>query len=349
RTVDIPGVILSAAGLTTLALALIQGATWGWTSTKILALFAAAVVSFVAFAIVELRSANPLIDFGFFRRRNFTGAVLALFVIDFSFGALLFFLPSYFQEILDYSAVKAGVLLLPMTALMVVASVVGGRVAAKGDARTPIAIGLFLMGVGTFWISTMTTDTTFSTLWLPTLVAGWGVGFAITPLNLAAINSVSKEHTGSASGILVTLSGLGSTLGVAVTGGLFQQLLLNRTVSYAHDAGITITKAQASNLDGVLSGAPTGTATLQQVAGANSAALENAFREAYVSALGTSLKIAAVLLAAGIVVTIALMRKAAPADTGPTTPVPAPPTRPAPRLPRPAPAAAGGPVGYSPD
>jgi MFS transporter len=86
--------------------------------------------------IFEGRGRHPIVDFGFFRRRNFGGSTIVIFVLDFSFGALLFFLPLYFQEVLGYTPTQAGVLLLPLTGVMVVGSPLGGRMAVQVGAPT---------------------------------------------------------------------------------------------------------------------------------------------------------------------------------------------------------------------
>jgi EmrB/QacA subfamily drug resistance transporter len=331
RTVDVTGVVLSAAGLTALSLGLIQGPTWGWSSATVVGLLVGGALAFAAFGVAERRSRHPLIDFSFFRRRNFIGSTIVLFVIDFSFGALLFFLPTYFQEILGYSPTEAGALLLPLTGLMVIGSPLGGQVAARTGPRLPIVVGLGLMAGAIGWISTLSIDTGYGDLWLPTSIMGFGLGLALTPMNLAALNAVSRDHAGAASGILVTLSGLGATLGVAVTGALFQQLDTNRTVTLVGKAGVQVTTEQATQLEGVLSGASGATNTLNQIAGAQAPAVKNAVREAFVSALGTSFKLSAVVVAAGLLLALALMRKE-PAVDGPVAhPVLPPPTRPAPR------------------
>lgn len=331
RRVDIPGALLTASGLTALTLALIEGAEWGWGSAAIVGLLAGALILFAAFALVERRTANPLVDFDFFRRRNFTGATTTIFVIDFSFGALLFFLPAYFQEVLDYSPTETGVLLLPLTGLMVVASPLGGRFAERSGPRPPIVIGLAMMLVAILWISTLDLATTYSDLWIPTAIMGFGIGLALTPMNLAAMNAVSRDHAGAASGLLVTLSGLGATLGVAVTGAIFGELQTQRTIDLVGDAGVTIGRDGASELEGVLAGTPGAQHALDKIAGGDSASVEHAVREAFVSALGTSLKLSAALVLVGIVLAIALLRRSAPADAEPVdaltpsvTPRPAP-------------------------
>jgi EmrB/QacA subfamily drug resistance transporter len=332
RAVDVAGVALSAAALTALTLALIQGSGWGWGSAAVVSLLVGAVVLFAAFGLAERRSAHPLVDFSFFRHRNFAGSTVVIFVLDFSFGALLFFLPLYFQEILDYSPTEIGVLLLPLTGLMVVGSPLGGKVAARVGPRPPIVVGLALMTVAVYLISTVSLDTGYSQLWLPSAMMGFGVGFALTPMNLAAMNAISRDHAGAASGLLVTLSGLGATLGVAVTGAIFNELQTERTVSLSDDRGVSITRAQAQDLDGLLAGASGAQRSLDRIAGDRSGQVEEAVREAFVSSLGTSLKLSAALIAVGLLLTIALMRRTSPADAAPVPPVPGSPTpRPAPR------------------
>jgi hypothetical protein len=143
---------------------------------------------------------------------------------------------------------------------------------------------------------------------------GFGIGLALTPMNLAAMNAVSRDHAGAASGLLVTLSGLGATLGVAVTGAIFSELQTQRTIDLVGDGGTKIGRDQAQELEGVLAGTPGAKHTLDQLAGSDASAVEHAVREAFVSALGTSLKLSAALVLVGIVLAVALLRRSEPAD-----------------------------------
>lgn len=331
RRVDIPGALLIATSLTALTLALIQGASWGWSSAAIVGLLVASVVLFAVFIVLERRTANPLVDLSFFKRRNFAGATTTVFVIDFSFGALLFFLPEYFQDILGYTPTATGALLVPLTGLMVVASPLGGRIATRVGPRPPIVVGLTLMLIAIYWISTLSLATDYADLWAPTAIMGFGIGLALTPMNLAAMNAVSRHHAGSASGLLVTLSGLGATLGVAVTGAIFGELQTQRTVDLVKDAGVDVSRDQAMQLEGVLSGTPGAQQTLDHLSHGDTSQIEHAVREAFVSALGTSLKISAALVLVGIVLAVVLLRRSEPVDAEPidelvpsATPRPAP-------------------------
>lgn len=150
-------------------------------------------------------------------------------------------------------------------------------------------------------------------------------------MNLAAMNAVSRDHAGAAAGALVTLSGLGSTLGVAVTGAVFQEVQTQRTVSLVGEAGVKIGHGDAQQLIGVLGGSAGSEGTLERIAGGHAQAVETALREAFVSALGTSLKLSAVLIMFGIVLAAVLLRRSAPIDAAPSEqPVGSPTPRPAP-------------------
>jgi EmrB/QacA subfamily drug resistance transporter len=331
RRIDIGGALLSVSGLTALTLALIQGPTWGWGSVAIVGLLVASACLFVAFAVVERRAAQPVFNLAFFRHRNFAGATTSIFVIDFSFGALLFFLPLYFQEIAGYSAIETGVLLLPLTGLMVVASPLGGKVAARTGPRPPIVVGLALMAISIFWISAnLGVSTSYSELWLPTAILGFGIGLALTPMNLAAMNAVSRDHAGSAAGLLVTLSGLGATLGVAVTGALFNELQTEETVQKLSEGGLESSRDQAQQIaQSVLSGSSSGE-PLPSTFGGPDTTVE-AVQSAFVSALGTSLELSAFLVLVGVGLALVLLRRSEPADAaasdhpvGSATPRPAP-------------------------
>jgi MFS family permease len=216
---------------------------------------------------------------------------------------------------------------------MVIGSPLGGRIAARTGPRPPIVAGLALMAGAVFWISTVTLSTGYGELVVPSAMMGFGVGIALTPMNLAAMNAISRDHAGAASGLLVTLSGLGATLGVAVTGAIFNGLLASRTQSLSADAGVTVTRAQADQLDGVLSGTAGAQQTLKQIAGDRASEVEHAVREAFVSSLGTALKLSGVLVLIGLVLAIVLLRRTSADDARPTPPVVGAPTpRPAPRV-----------------
>ncbi len=153
RHVDMAGLGTLAGGLTALTLVLNEGEAWGWTSPKSIILFVSAGVLLVLFFVLEPRARNPLVDFGFFRKRNYLGGNAALLAVNFALAAVLFFIPLYMQEVLGYSVVRAGALLLPLSATLVIALPAGGPISTRLGPRIPIVLGLILTALGCYLLT----------------------------------------------------------------------------------------------------------------------------------------------------------------------------------------------------
>ena len=85
-------------------------------------------------------------------------------------------------------------------------------------------------------------------------MAGGGVGLALTPLNTAAMNAIRRIEHGAAAGVLVTMSGIGATFGVALSGSFFQSVQENKSEELLSKLGIGLTEAQEQTLSGLLAG-----------------------------------------------------------------------------------------------
>src|SRR5258705_19409 len=135
REVDFAGVALLTGTLTALILALVEGNSWGWGSTEIVALLLGAAVGLAAFVAVELRVKVPMVEFRFFSDRNFLGAVVVALIVSFSMLGVFFFLALYMQDILRYSPLEAGIRFLPSTLMIVGVAPVDGRLADRFGPR----------------------------------------------------------------------------------------------------------------------------------------------------------------------------------------------------------------------
>src|SRR6478735_4883304 len=102
---DLAGLLTLTGGLFALVLGLLRGADWGWSSGRVVGLFAAAAVLLVSFAFVELRRESPMLDIRLFRVPTFTGAQITAFAISSGMFAQFLFLPLYLESVLGYSAV----------------------------------------------------------------------------------------------------------------------------------------------------------------------------------------------------------------------------------------------------
>lgn len=313
RSFDGIGLVTSVGALAGLTLALNESpAEWSWGSTQTIVVLAGALVLAVGFVVRERRVPTPLVDLAMFARRNLTGAIIALFVLNFALGAVLFFLPIYLQELLDYDPLQTGLLLLPSSVGMVISMPIGGRLHDRIGPIAPIVGGMAISAVAMLLLSGIDEGTSYADLWLPLALLGLGVGAALTPLNLAALGAVSQRRHAAIGGILATIGGLGAMFGVAASGALFEALQLDRTVDEARDRGIAITRTVAEQLDGLLAGTPSATTTLESFPAAQQEPLREAARDAFLSALGTTMSLSFLIVVVGIALTLALIRRRPP-------------------------------------
>ncbi|MCB0870002.1 MAG: MFS transporter [Solirubrobacterales bacterium] len=222
RKVDYLGVGILTVSLTALVLALIEGNSWGWDSTAVLALIAVSIISLVTFVFTENRVTAPIIEFGLFKSRNFIGSVITAFIISFAMMGVFFFLALYMQNILGYTALEAGVRFLPTTLVIMVFSPISGRLADRIGPRWLIVTGMTLIALSLYLFSTIDNGSTFTDILPSFIILGAGIGLTMSPMSTAAMNAVPKTKAGVASGVLSMFRMVGGTFGVAALGALFQ-------------------------------------------------------------------------------------------------------------------------------
>jgi MFS family permease len=258
--------------------------------------------------MLERRLRDPLIDLAMFLRRNVTGASVVIFVLNFAFGAVLFFLPLFLEEQLGFGALKAGLLLLPLSAPLMVAMPLGGRLFERLGPTLPIVAGMALAGLAMLLLSNVSRSTQYAELWPPLALLGLGVGTALTPLNLAALNAMPIRSHGTVAAILAMLAGLGGTFGVALSGAVFEQLQTRDTVNAAASRGLHIMDGAARTLDGLMSGTPAATHALAGYPAGQHAALKAAVHQGFTTAFGGAMELSFGLVILGIVITFLLIR-----------------------------------------
>jgi EmrB/QacA subfamily drug resistance transporter len=222
RRVDYLGVVTVTGSLTALVLALIEGNAWGWSSPEIVALLVSSVVLMGAFVVIEARVRAPVVEFPLFASRNFVGTNLVAMIVTFAMLGQFFFMALYMQNILGYSALEAGVRFLPATLMIVAVAPLAGRLMDRIGARWPIAAGLVLVATSLYWLTTIDIATTYGDIWPSFVLMGLGMALVMSPMTAAAMNAVTTDKAGIASGILSMSRMVGGTLGVAVLGAIFQ-------------------------------------------------------------------------------------------------------------------------------
>jgi EmrB/QacA subfamily drug resistance transporter len=227
REVDYAGVAVLTGALTALVLALVEGNAWGWSSPEIVGLLAGAGFGLAAFVAIELRVRVPMVEFRFFSDRNFLGAVVVALIVSFAMLGVFFFLALYMQNILGYSPLEAGVRFLPSTLMIVGVAPVAGRLSDRFGARWLIAGGLMIVAASLYSFSGIAVDSTYLDLLPGFMLLGIGIALTMSPMTSAAMNAVAVEKAGIASGVLSMFRMVGGSLGVAVTGAIFQAAVGN--------------------------------------------------------------------------------------------------------------------------
>jgi EmrB/QacA subfamily drug resistance transporter len=222
KEVDFLGVGALTVGLTALVLALVEGNSWGWGSVQVVGLLAASILAFVAFVAIERRVKAPMVQFDLLSDRNFLGAVVVALIITFAMMGVFFFLALYMQNILHYSPLEAGVRFLPSTLMIVTIAPISGRMADRFGPRWLIAGGLLLVTASLVVFTGLKVDSGYIQLLPGFMLLGIGVAMTMSPMTSAAMNAVPVQKAGIASGVLSMFRMVGGSLGIAVTGAIFQ-------------------------------------------------------------------------------------------------------------------------------
>ncbi|WP_405742341.1 MFS transporter [Streptomyces sp. NBC_00028] len=216
--IDIPGTVLSVLAVGSLTYGLIEGGARGWTSPVILGSFAAAAILLAAFIAVEARRRAPMLPLRLFGQRLFTVSNTAMVVVGFALMGSSFFFSQFFVYVQGSSILRAGLQTLPMSLAMVVVSPYAGRLAARYGFRVVVTVGLALAGGGLVALGMVHADTGYGNVWWRLAVVGVGFALTLSPLTGAAIQAVSPQEGGLASGVSSTTRQIGAVLGVALLG-----------------------------------------------------------------------------------------------------------------------------------
>jgi EmrB/QacA subfamily drug resistance transporter len=219
---DVPGLLTWTTALFALVLGLFRGSDWGWSSGRIIGLFAAAAVLFAAFVAIELRSQAPMLDIRLFRVPTFTGAQITAFAMSSGMFAQFLFLPLYLESVLGYSAVKAGAIFLPLSLTSFVVAPIAGRLSTRIPVRILLGGGLAVIGLALLLMHGITLGSTWTTLLAGFIVGGIGIGLVNAPLASTSVSVVEPRRAGMASGINNTFRQVGIATGIAALGAIFQ-------------------------------------------------------------------------------------------------------------------------------
>jgi len=217
---DLPALVLVAAGVGALTWGLVQAGQDGWGSVQTITGLCAGAALIAAFVAWERRAAEPMIPLGLFRSASFSAAVATQFLMAAAIYSAAFLTSQYFQFALGDSPLGTGLRFLPWTATPMVIA--------------PIA-GLVMQAAGFAWIIYLAAHSSgYASYIAPLIIAGVGISMALPSVSAAGLNAVSPQSLGKAAGVMNTMQQFGAVFGIAIATTVF-----NANGSLASPAAIT--------------------------------------------------------------------------------------------------------------
>jgi EmrB/QacA subfamily drug resistance transporter len=214
---DVPGAALVTLGLVLLVLGITQGRQWGWSSASTIAVFVAAAVLLLGFALWERRQREPLVPFSIFRLQTLTAANAAGFIMGTALFSMFLMLTLYMQQVLGFSALETGFGYLAVAGTAVIWANVAAAAVNRIGVKPALILGMSLLTTGLLYFTQVSVDGSYwADLFPGFLILGVAIPFAFVPITIAALAGTKPQEAGLASGLINTSQQIGGALGIAL-------------------------------------------------------------------------------------------------------------------------------------
>jgi len=302
QRLDLVGSVLSVLGLGLVLWAVIEAPVHGWTSGEVLGTGAAGIATIAGFVGWEARSSHPMLKLRFFRQAGFSGAILSTATMMFALMGMLFVLTQFLQFHLGYSALQAGVRMLPAAGGIAVVAPFSAIVVGRLGTKLTIALGLAVVTGGLWWISGATVTTTYSEVLPGAIMIGVGAGLVMPAAVGSLMGTLPLEHTGVGSATNGAFLNVGGALGVAILGSIM-------STRYEHELSASaavhsLPTAVGQTAQGSLGAALQVAAHVGGTLGRDLAAAANA---AFMNGMSLALEIGAGVVLVGVLVALVVL------------------------------------------
>lgn len=212
------GAITLCASLLCLSLALTIGQDLGYGDGRIIGLFAGFVVFLAAFIAAELHTPQPMIDLRLFRNRQLGVNLVTCYIAFVAVAGSFILMPFYLENVLGFETHQVGLMLAVVPAGLGIMSPISGSLSDRLGTRTITVVGLAILFVGYYALSTLDGNTNVLGFLLRFAPIGVGMGVFLSPNNSAIMGSAPRERLGVVSGLLSLTRTIGQTTGIAVLG-----------------------------------------------------------------------------------------------------------------------------------
>ncbi len=218
RRIDPVGQLLVIVMLASLTYAIVESSRLHWHSPVVWSILAAAGVALIALLLYEPRRADPLINLRFFSSVPFSGATVIAVCAFGAYAGFLFLNTLYLQDVRGFTALQAGVTVLPMAVVTMICAPLSGRLVGAGMARSATLAAGCAIALGAGGLTVMTSSTPLVYLIACYVVFAAGFGLVNAPITNTAVSGMPLSQAGVAAAVASTSRQIGSTLGVAVIG-----------------------------------------------------------------------------------------------------------------------------------
>jgi EmrB/QacA subfamily drug resistance transporter len=216
------GALTVTAALIIFVYAISKAPDVGWATGRTIGLLVVSGVLLAVFFVLESRSDAPLVPLRIFRVRTVAGANVVALILGAVVFANFFVLTLYVQQVLGYSALRAGLTFLATAGTAVLSAGFAQALATRLGVKPVLATGLVLMSLGMLWYTQIEPSGSFGRELLPGYIAvGIGLPFAFVPVTIAALAGIEESDAGLASGVINTSQQIGGAIGVAVASTVF--------------------------------------------------------------------------------------------------------------------------------
>jgi EmrB/QacA subfamily drug resistance transporter len=292
-SLDFVGFLLGTVGVGALASAVISGEILGYGSATVVVLFIVGALAVLAFAPVERRVRNPMLDVRYLAKPIISVALFAAFAVYFGVFAIFFFTALYLDIGLQYSGLALAGMFTPMALAIVVGGLGAGRWVARVGSRAPTVTGCALAVLGTLLARIELgsgADLRAGVLAAALAVAGLGFGITVVPLTSAVLSHIPAQHSGMAASATNTARQLGAVAGVATLGAIVNAHLVGAVGKFVAKFPAGLSEGLGSRITRILETGGTGTVDLSHI--------PTPFVHAFLNGLQVALLVAMTLIGA---------------------------------------------------
>ncbi|HWY43836.1 MAG TPA: DHA2 family efflux MFS transporter permease subunit [Candidatus Sulfotelmatobacter sp.] len=260
--VDYIGIGLISLGLGSMQIILDKGQREDWLASGFIQIFAMLmVVGLIAAIVWELRQKDPVVDLRMLKNRNFAIATTAMFFLGFVLYSSTVLIPQMLQQLLGYTAEKAGLALSPGGAVIMVMMPVVGFLVSRVDARALISFGCITCSISLFVMAGWNLQLDYRHAVYGRMLQSFGLAFLFIPINVTAFAYVPKEKTNMGTGIINLARNIGASVGIATVTTMLErktQAHTARLIEHVNPFSLAYRKIEASFTAAFSSGGFTG-------------------------------------------------------------------------------------------